>query len=293
LPVAQGGEIPDAGGADHGVFGGARDDIGGGDGPGAATAGPASAAPDGATPVGVAPAESAPAESAPAESAPAESAPPNAASSNPSDSPWTDAEVLSIRLEAAEAQLQAMRARLEVLEAAQSATAAGLSAGEAQLAALSGAVPAGAETHGGFLLRFLLGLGYTALWGECLRNDCGEADRYGERDDLPAGGLTIELGLAVTERFYWYWEFGGNFPEYFALGLGLGGYLADNWYIDASAGFRLFIGGYGALTVGREWWVSPQWGLGIALRGAVTGDTGLSPPSVATVWTMNFTATYN
>ena len=55
--------------------------------------------------------------------------------------------------------------------------------------------------------------------------------------------------------------------------------------------------GFGAkLAVGKEWWVSDHWGLGLAAEAvlAITPDSGTNPPT----WTtfgggLTFSATYN
>jgi len=194
------------------------------------------------------------------------------------------------RLTAIEEQLRALGIRLGAAEAVQGTASARLDAVEGQVAGLSEVLTAGSKTHDGVLLRFALGVGYLASKGSLW--DDGENDSGSRWNHIAGGGLNIAVGGSLSEHFHMYGEVNGNFPQLFAFGLGLGGYFADNWFLDVVGGYQLLIAGYGAIMAGKEWWIGPQWAMGIALRGVVYGGlTAMGSPG--TLWTLNWTSTYN
>jgi hypothetical protein len=74
--------------------------------------------------------------------------------------------------------------------------------------------------------------------------------------------------------------------------LGFGGYLDDNWFVDAAIGYHVVVSGYLAVTAGKEWWVGEQWLTGISIRCAA-GSASLLADSWETSVTLNWSLTYH
>lgn len=198
--------------------------------------------------------------------------------------------LLDGRLTAIEEQLRALGIRLGAAEAAQGTASARLDAARGKVAGLSKVLTAGGETHDGFLLRFALGAGYLAF--DPSQSD-GEwrTDGISQWTHIAGGGLNIAIGGTLRE-LHVYGEVNANYPQLFAFGLGLGGYFADNWFFDVVVGYQLLVAGYGGIMAGKEWWIGPQWAMGIALRGVVYGGP-FAIGILGTLWTLNWTSTYN
>jgi hypothetical protein len=192
----------------------------------------------------------------------------------------------------------------------------------------------GAATHDGFYMRLHFGLGYGAIsasdsGGAQIARFSGQSTSFG-----------IAAGFALTENLILYGTFlfiGISNPtgqvrgvvlnnpevsvQYVALGAGLvyyleplnlyfsGTLLANQIYVTDFSGkvfssSSLHYWQYGAGfqgLVGKEWWVSNNWGLGLAaelIYGQMNGDTdtfmtGAPPSWTATSFALLFSATYN
>ncbi len=183
----------------------------------------------------------------------------------------------------------------------------------------------GAELHDGFFLRFLLGYGKASMT---------EKDVLGS--DFTLSGtcnmFKFQLGAAPVDNFILYGELSGvSVPDpdikwrgysaetkntTFGIndpGFGFCYYIMPaNFYLSAGVSFPLCIiedntGKYGSkrgtgfnYAIGKEWWVSDNWGLGIAFTGSIfkTTDSDDGCPSekqeiTGWYWGICFSATYN
>jgi hypothetical protein len=112
-------------------------------------------------------------------------------------------------------------------------------------------------------------------------------------EQFVGGGLVIQIGYSVVDDLAVYLDLASNFPQVFGVGAGIGWYYYPGFYVDAAFGYSLLAGLYGALTLGVEWWVSDQWGIGIAFR-QTTGMTDASvEDSMFVANSLMFSATYN
>jgi hypothetical protein len=147
------------------------------------------------------------------------------------------------------------------------------------------------HVHDGFLFRAMLGGGYYYRYSE--HRDYFEGV-WTESVHSGGGGAVFAIGGSAVESFHLYGEVSGGWPHPFSIGVGLGGYLPGNWMLDASFGWSFFATVYGAVSFGREWWISPEKGTGILLRTVVSGDSAyLSPGGVMTSVFLYWTITYN
>ena len=178
-----------------------------------------------------------------------------------------------------------------------------------------------AHTHQGFYLNFQLGAGY----GETTMEESGDADFTLSG---PTGVARIKAGGAITENFIIYGVYGvfniedpkieyGDYSgtadglslTYYDLGIGICYYFMPiNIYISADiASSKGELTGYGfkgetesgvsfTFSLGKEWWVSDNWGLGVALilSGASMDDGPGSDAEITHSFVgVAFTATYN
>jgi hypothetical protein len=156
-------------------------------------------------------------------------------------------------------------------------------------------VPEGFETHDGFMLRFTTGLGWSSAWW---------AREEGASDEVSFGGFSgsfsFDIGGALTENLILHARFadlpmfdptvyvnGDKVLEiedasltgvvfgpaltyyfmpaniYLTLALGISALVLDTERMEARGSDV----GFGSnLDIGKEWWVSDNWGLGIAAR---------------------------
>ncbi|MDD5307174.1 MAG: hypothetical protein PHU25_07620 [Deltaproteobacteria bacterium] len=145
----------------------------------------------------------------------------------------------------------------------------------------------GAETHDGFLFRVMAGGGYAGLYQKKASTDKWDWTHLG------GGGVNLSFGGSPVNNLSLYFETALNFPQLFAAGFGIGGYVAGNVFIDGSIGYSFMVNEYAALTLGKEWWTSDEWGLGLALRETVAGALPRFPGGVMMTTFLFFTATYN
>ena len=169
-------------------------------------------------------------------------------------------------------------------------------------AALFAAAPAQAQTtpdftHQGLYLRVEGGLGYLHSEADFASTS---ATAYGG-----AGYLGFALGGAIAPDVVLYgeiWGMGAVNPTYqFAgatgtldnqtlnysgLGLGIGFFTAGNVFVGISLDAtrlgitdndngdqsRSDVGGAVTLTIGKQWWISPHWGLGFSVKGIGGGN---------------------
>ncbi|MCP3058721.1 hypothetical protein LXT21_08055 [Myxococcus sp. K38C18041901] len=180
----------------------------------------------------------------------------------------------------------------------------------------------GRHTHDGFYLRGQLGLGYT------------NSAAVGQGVDLAlkggAGTLNLELGFAPINNFIIYGKlFGTSTPNpdievdgttiegdedddvasnYAALGVGLAYYfMPANFYLSGAVVANQLSASYGGETeaqtdtgvglhvgLGKEWWVSENWGVGIGAELALGRiRSGGNDDWNVTHFSLMFTATYN
>lgn len=179
--------------------------------------------------------------------------------------------------------------------------------------------PPGTHTHDGFYLRMFLGFGYTNMELEDADVTVGGT----------GGAFGIALGAAVSENLIVFAEIfddiamnptvkmGGSEIDtedvsagVVAIGGGIAYYfMPSNVYVsgtisagqltvrdgDRQVGESDFGPGL-SLMVGKEWWVSPNWGVGGALQvyGGRMKDKGDNAPTWATsAIALTFSATYN
>jgi len=186
----------------------------------------------------------------------------------------------------------------------------------------------GVEEHDGFFLRFALGIG-GASWSEA---DTVEAGLGGDLEVSGVGsGLEIAIGATVTDNLAIHatlFGMGVSDPDVTvggtalgkaenttltgrAIGVGLTYYLMPiNVYLSGSIGvgsarFTFNSGksdeikidtqdGYALdLIVGKEWWVSDQWGIGIAAQLVHMNVPDVDTTLVGTGYHLMFSATYN
>jgi len=265
---------------------------------------PAPAAPATAAPPATAPAApAAPATAAPAPAAPAAPAPAPAA---PAPAP------------AAPAPAAAPTATTIVTRPLPAAPVAPAAAAGSQLATTALAPGPGHHRHDGFFLRFHLGVGAQSL-------------SFDDTDSSLSGGageFSLAIGGALSPSLVLYgelWtsrvsepEFENDFGDQTledtdlvtgALSLGLAYYFRSNLYLAGTLGAgssnlsidgdvdedEAAVGPLMSFAVGKEWWVSSNWGLGVAGRltvGALTNDDTDTDAGLGTLSVL-FSATYN
>lgn len=178
----------------------------------------------------------------------------------------------------------------------------------------------GRHRHDGFFSRFLFGTGFSAI--HCPTDSPDH--------DIEANSMSFNLafGGAIYENWILYGEASSSIaiPEIpvksrasrdlIALGmyaLGVARYFVpSNWYVSGAVGAAKGaaskknpndastsdVGGWGVggdFAVGKEWWVSDNWGLGIALQtylAATQGHAGDGPWTFLSI-AAQFSATYN
>lgn len=131
-----------------------------------------------------------------------------------------------------------------------------------------------AHTHDGFMLRFATGAGYSAD----TTNESGMTYEANAKV-----GYTLVRNLAVSVEFDFSVAFTGSThvrPNYF-LGPSLDYYfMPANVFVSVSLGYdQLWFGQYnvtrygiaGIISIGKEWWVSEEWGVGLMLRNSLIG----------------------
>jgi TolB-like protein len=132
--------------------------------------------------------------------------------------------------------------------------------------------PAGYHLHDGFYLRILLGWGNHVVTSPDGRNSKGAPE------------VGIALGWALSDSLIAFVEAQN------LLGPGLSYYFnPSNWYLSAQIGEAMLSTSYptsdgtqsttawipgGSMTLGKEWWASENWGVGVAIR--VEGGSGTS-----------------
>jgi len=180
----------------------------------------------------------------------------------------------------------------------------------------------GYHQHDGFYMRLYAGLGYftaSETYGGATDTYSGVGATYGA-----AFGGTIApnlilygefLGTTVTNATA---SYGGGRPDYsgmdltlFGFGPGVAYYIEPvNLYLSGTLTFteisfsdtntaapldstNLGIGF--SFMVGKEWWITPDWGIGIAgqFHIATMGDPTVDARMRASVFSMLFSATYN
>ncbi len=181
----------------------------------------------------------------------------------------------------------------------------------------------GFETHDGFFLRLGLGFGW-AFWGDDLNMDSIEVTGF-------ALGIDIAIGAVITENLALHLSlFGSTVAEpevsvdgedrgtrenatlngsgigigltyfimpanvYFSGAIGLGGArltfnsgTTDEINIDTDTGYAL------EAMVGKEWWVSPQWGMGLAFQLVYVSVPDVDRRLMGTGAHVLFSVTYN
>ena len=145
----------------------------------------------------------------------------------------------------------------------------------------------GVHQHDGLMVSLFLGGGITvapAIMGKGTM-------------EPPTGMLTIAIGYSVSQSIAIHAELLTGFPQIVAGGIGARIYLPMNFFINPSIGGGLPGAPYGKkLMLGKEWWVSDEWAIGLALTGigstAGTEDDFISWDSSVTV-ALGFTATFN
>jgi hypothetical protein len=131
-----------------------------------------------------------------------------------------------------------------------------------------------AHIHEGFMLRFATGAGYSA-------DTTNESGIMYEANAKV--GFTLVRNLAVSVEFDFSVAFTGSThvrPNYF-LGPSLDYYfMPANVFVSVSLGYdQLWFGQYnvtrygiaGIISIGKEWWVSEEWGVGLMLRNSLIG----------------------
>jgi hypothetical protein len=189
------------------------------------------------------------------------------------------------------------------------------------------AAPVAASTvnrHLGFFIRPELGLGYFGAG----------ASQGGVDLKVSGGGINFALGIggAISEDFILggqVWDYVVSDPEVSIKGggidvsgtasgssAGLVGYgvllnwyfMPSNWYVAVTPSLTRLVTSDGTDTftsewgfglrgaVGKEWWVSDHWGLGLSANLALSSnkDTGTDPPTFTSFCAgLSFSATYN
>jgi hypothetical protein len=163
----------------------------------------------------------------------------------------------------------------------------------------------GSHHHDGFFLRFLAGFGYTSMGA-----DLGPSDT---KISGGGGGFALAIGGALTPSLILFGELLQSIavePKFevgdasataqdasasiVGIGAGLAYYLSNNLYLSGTLAFSQIslqdadnqevadteFGPGLSLVIGKEWWVSANWGLGVAaqLYAATMKDRG---PAVA------------
>lgn len=189
----------------------------------------------------------------------------------------------------------------------------------------------GAQTHDGFFLRMMLGGGFTGIKNKGLNTGSAtfEAELSGG-----SGDFQLEIGSMIFENLGIFAKIGSNviqepdlkmesdtmpleFPgkdvtaRLTTFGPGATYYFdLINLYVSASVLVTQFtlewgglkgessLGVLGNFAIGKEWWVSDNWGLGIAgqfFSGKIPeqDDEKDQEPWEVTGFTISFSATYN
>ena len=188
--------------------------------------------------------------------------------------------------------------------------------------AVAGAQEEGHHTHDGFFLQLDMGVGglrstvpvttfedgrisgvarnYSIVVGGALVENLilaghfwgASADRPGQRlgaqdlDDLDGSSILSALGVNLTYYFMPLNLYVSASPSFTVLG------FEEDGDLDATDG------GFGVrLAVGKEWWVSKNWGLGLNAQLALSrnqSSNDFDPPTWRTGWFgLAFSATYN
>ncbi len=191
--------------------------------------------------------------------------------------------------------------------------------------------PAGFEEHDGFFLRFLVGPGVLSAKADVNDPIFGSFDMT---MGGAAAGLSFDIGGAVAENLILFAALGGvsvtnptlkveadgqsmeETAEGVTLqqshvGIGLQYFVMPlNLYVGGDVGFAQLVvrdqdstdttesdlGFYGSVIAGKEWWVSDNWGLGVAARLGMASipDKEASDLTWNTfTGTVGFSATYN
>lgn len=175
----------------------------------------------------------------------------------------------------------------------------------------------GVHTHDGFFMRFLVGPGYSQM-----TIDDVEGSEY--KFSGAAGEFRFQIGSEISQNLIAYGVLGGGTitdPEVewkgethstedvkasaFDIGAGLTYYfMPDNYFVSGSlVGSRVqlevsdkkFESDYGFgffASVGKEWWVGDDWGLGVAIFGYFSSVPD-KDPSDATISNVAFGAAFS
>jgi hypothetical protein len=129
---------------------------------------------------------------------------------------------------------------------------------------------------------------------------------YGQLLDAGAGDFDLQSGSQTT--------FVKGNSDLYGIGPGVTYYLPSNVFVSATVmAARIFVtdandhtlmssgwGVAGDAVLGKEWWASDNWGLGVSLQGilgAMGGSSGaaggVSQSWRASAWSLLFSATYN
>lgn len=203
--------------------------------------------------------------------------------------------------------------------------------GPAQMSLLPPGSPrslVGVETHDGFFLRLAVGFG-GAVWSE--PTDPGSAAGDDLKISGPSAGIDIAIGAVVVDSLAIHatlFGMGVSNPDVTvggmslgtaensaltgsAIGVGLTYYVMPlNLYLSASVGSASAVftfnegmpdevkietdSGYGIdLILGKEWWVSDQWGLGIAAQLVHINVKDVDRRLTGSGFHLMFSATYN
>jgi len=223
------------------------------------------------------------------------------------------AEAEKAKAEAEKAKLEAEKARLELEK---------LKAGETPAVAET---PAGFHAHDGFFLRMTAGAGFGGFVANGSTQGPGNSTIKDPNFYGAGGGGSLAIGGAVIDNLILHldmWGYGSGDTHdddkdlHEAVGIwspsfGVTYYfMPANVYLTGTIG-PSFLGysmnsdrfddnehevGYGfavSATVGKEWWVSDNWGLGIALKGLYTFAEGDDLTYNTGGGLLLFSATYN
>jgi TolB-like protein len=178
-----------------------------------------------------------------------------------------------------------------------------------------GATPPGFHEHDGFFLQFQVG-------GGALRSAGGDLTLTG-----PSGSLSIAAGGTLFRGISLYGIYFADVDSsptvklaggpsgtatnathsLSGFGAGISMYSASNWFVSAAftmSRVSLEVGGSTGSTkwgpgfrvnVGKEWWVSPDWGIGVSAQvtGGNSKDDSLAADVGTTGLALCFSATYN
>ena len=109
--------------------------------------------------------------------------------------------------------------------------------------------------------------------------------------ELPAGQMIFSVGYSFNNKIALHGELMTGYPVVLAGGGGARIFMPANTYLNLSVG-GVYPGViYGKLVLGKEWWVSDNWGLGLGLSSMVAGLPGSTGALVGAG--LGFSATYN